>query len=126
MNMLQVYHSECTKISFLAHQNIEFNLSALEKEFRSKNLYGLIQGSFLIPVFRAESENVPNFDILGGDEEGGNEKKSEDINRKIVQSARKDPVIVQHLLDLFTDLIENRMFDDALETKLEHLKLRGK
>ena len=99
---LEIYTATFNELVILANVPKTVAPEIIEDEFRTVNLYGLIQGSFLIPVIRSLKENVPDFSETA---DGDRDAAFAEINRRMVESARQDPVIVNNLLDMFDDVM---------------------
>ncbi|KAA0200291.1 EcKinase 4 [Hyalella azteca] len=101
---LTSYYDSFKEVFRAADKPMKFTLEELNKEFRNKNLFGLLMGLMVIPIVVMESTDVTDMSDV---REDNMKEKMEEQQQKILDMVDTSPVLRPRLLDMFDEMVEH-------------------
>ena len=110
-DFFDAYYANFASILAAGNQAIRFTLPMLKEEFHSKNLFGLLMGTSLVPMILMESDDIPDLSELSDDKI---QEAMAAHKEKIMGVVQTNPLLTTRFLSMFDDLKVQGLFDSVL------------
>ena len=97
----------CSSVIEGCSEVVPFTKKQLSEEYKSKNAYGLIFGSAIVPPIVMESEDIPDMENITADKF---EEFMADWQKTVMENVGTNPVCKPRLISMFDEMLEEGLF----------------